>query len=115
MLFSPDGETTRVLTPLQFQVYGFSRDGGHVVGIVRNTTGDGPQWQIHAVDVTTGADTIGGPVDLPASANAVAGFSLHPDGTHFLTSVAKWPYDIWMLEGFDEPRAKSWLDRLLHR
>jgi len=34
-----------------------------------------------------------------ASANTIAGFSLHPDGKRFLTSIAKEPYDIWMLEG----------------
>jgi Tol biopolymer transport system component/predicted Ser/Thr protein kinase len=113
VLFSPDGKTTRVLTPLQFQVYGFSRDSQHIVGIVRNTTGDGPQWQLHTVDVTTGANALGGPIDLPASTNAVAGFSLHPDGTHFLTSIAKWPNDIWMMEGFDQHR--SAIERLLHR
>src|SRR5713226_7326502 len=39
--------------------------------------------------------------------------SLHPDGNRFLTSIAKWPYDIWMLEGFDQMPRKTWLDRLL--
>lgn len=41
------------------------------------------------------------PVELPASAESIAGFSLHPDGKRFLTSIAKWPYDIWILEGWD--------------
>jgi Tol biopolymer transport system component/predicted Ser/Thr protein kinase len=113
LFFSPDGKTTRVLTPLVFQVYGFSRDGGQVIGVVRNTTGEGPQWQLHAVDVKTGADTLRGPIDLPASAGALAGFSLHPDGTHFLTSMAKWPNDIWMMEGFDQPT--SAVGRLFRR
>ena len=40
-------------------------------------------------------------VSLPPTAGDAAGFSLHPDGTRFLTSVANWPFDIWMLEGFD--------------
>jgi hypothetical protein len=31
----------------------------------------------------------------------LAGFSLHPDGTRFITSLGLWPSDIWMLEGFD--------------
>ena len=53
------------------------------------------------------------PLDLPASTDGVAGFSLHPDGNRFLTSIAKWPYDIWMLEGFDQMPRKTWLDRLL--
>jgi hypothetical protein len=29
------------------------------------------------------------------------GFSVHPDGTRFVTSLWLWPSDIWMLEGFD--------------
>ena len=52
--------------------------------------------------------------DLPASASAVAGFSVHPDGKRFLTSVAKWQYDIWMLEGFDL-QPKNWFDGILRR
>jgi hypothetical protein len=44
------------------------------------------------------------PIGLPASANRIAGFSLHPDGKRFYTSLAKWPYDIWVLEGWDQPQ-----------
>ena len=52
-------------------------------------------------------------LDLPKNVGEVSGFSLHPDGKRFATSIARWPYDIWMLEGFDQE--KSWLDRFLHR
>ena len=83
------------------------------IGIERNTSGEGAQWQLYSVEVKTGADKFLGPVELPASTDAVAGFSLHPDGNRFLTSIAKWPFDIWMMEGLDEH--KSWLDRLLQR
>jgi hypothetical protein len=31
----------------------------------------------------------------------IAGFGLHPDGKRFAASVADWPADIWMLEGFE--------------
>lgn len=55
------------------------------------------------------------PVDLPASTDTIAGFSMHPDGQRFLTSIAKFPYDIWMLQGFDPPRSKTWIERLLRR
>jgi hypothetical protein len=41
--------------------------------------------------------------------------SLHPDGQRFLTSIAKWPYDIWMLEGGVQPAEKTRLRRLLVR
>jgi len=47
------------------------------------------------------------PLDLPASTDGVAGFNLHPDGNRFLTSIANWPYDIWMLEGFDQMSRKT--------
>jgi Tol biopolymer transport system component len=112
-LISPDGKTTRKLTERKLQAYGFSRDGRTLFGIHRDTTGKGAQWQLYSVDVKTGMDTLLGPVDLPASTDSIAGFSVHPDGTRFLTSIAKWPFDIWMMEGFDQPR--SWLDRVLGR
>jgi serine/threonine protein kinase len=103
-LISPDGKTTRKLTARQLQTYGFSRDGRQLLGIFRDTTGTGAQWQLYSVDVRTGADTFLGAIDLPASTDSLAGFSMHPDGTRFLTSIAKWPFDIWMLEGFDQER-----------
>ena len=112
-LISPDGKTTRKLTSRKLLVSGFSKDGAQLFGILRNTTGDGAQWQLFSVDVKTGADKLLGPVDLPASTDSLAGFSLHPDGKRFLTSIAKWPFHIWMMEGFDQP--KSLVDRLLRR
>src|SRR5713226_541294 len=64
--------------------------------------GRGREWQLYAIDVKTGAEKMLAPLDLPASTDGVAGFSLHPDGNRFLRSIAKWPCDIWMLEGFDQ-------------
>ena len=55
-----------------------------VYGIVRNTTGEGAAWQLYAIDVKTGAEKMLAPLDLPASTDGVAGFSLHPDGNRFL-------------------------------
>lgn len=113
-LVSPDGKQTRSLSARKFSVYGFSKDGAQVIGVLRDRSGKGAQWVLYSVDVRTGAERVLGPVELPASVDSIAGFSLHPDGTRFLTSIAKWPFDIWMLEGFDTP-PKSRLDRLLHR
>ena len=49
------------------------------------------------------------PLDLPASNDNIAGFSLHPDGKRLLTSIAKWPFDIWMLEGWAcMPKDMAW-------
>jgi eukaryotic-like serine/threonine-protein kinase len=114
-MISPDGATVRRLTAHNLLAFGFSKDAAQVYGIVRNTTGQGAQWQLYSIDVKTGADKLLAPLDWPASTSNIAGFSLHPDGKRFLTSIAKWPYDIWMLEGFDPPRQKAWLDRLLRR
>jgi Tol biopolymer transport system component/tRNA A-37 threonylcarbamoyl transferase component Bud32 len=113
-LISPDGETVRKLSPHKLSAYAFSKDGRTVFGIFHNASTDGAEWQIYSVDVKTGTEKMLAAIDLPASANAVAGFSLHPDGKRFLTSIAKWPYDIWMLEGFDQ-KPRNWLDRILRR
>ena len=114
-MISPDGHTARKLTARKLLAFAFSKDGAQVYGVVRSTAGQGPQWRLDAIDVKTGADKMLAPLDLPASTNAIAGFSLHPDGKRFLTSIAKWPYDIWMLEGFDQPKQTTWLDRLQRR
>ena len=114
-LISPDGKSTRNLTSRKFLAYGFSKDGAQFFGVFQNTTGNGAQWQLYSVNVKTDAEKFLAPIDLPASVDRMSGFSIHPDGKRFLTSVAKFPFDIWMLEGFEEPRPKNWLDRLLRR
>jgi hypothetical protein len=55
------------------------------------------------VNVRTGAEKRLVFLDPPPSTTTLARFSIHPDGKHILifTSVAKWPFDSWMLEGFD--------------
>jgi Tol biopolymer transport system component/tRNA A-37 threonylcarbamoyl transferase component Bud32 len=113
-LVSPDGNVNRELNPHKFLAYAFSKDGRQVFGIFRNTSGAGADWQLYSVDVATGSEKMLAPLDLPASTNAIAGFSLHPDGKRFLTSIAKWPYDIWMLEGFQAP-SRNWFARLFGR
>ena len=114
-LISPEGKSAHLLTPRKFVVYNFSKDGGTVYGVLENTGSDGAQWQLYSVNVGTGTEKLLGSIDLPQSIATLAGFSLHPDGKHFLTSAAKWPFDIWMMEGFDQPSGANWLARLLHR
>lgn len=80
---------------------GFSPDGRDVLGVYRNTTADGAQWQLLRVDVASGRERLVADIELPDSTMGLAGFSLHPDGTRFVTSVGLRPSDIWMLEGFD--------------
>jgi len=114
-LIFPDGASTRKLTSRKLMAYGFSRDGRQVYGVFQNTTGAGARWQLYAIDVSSGVEKMLAPVDLPASTTAIAGFSMHPDGQRFLRTIVNSPYDIWMLEGFDQPRSKTWLERLLRR
>jgi hypothetical protein len=90
-LISPDGNAVRKLAARNLLAFAFSKDGAQVYGIVRNTTGLGPQWQLYSIDVKTAADKMVASLDLPAFANEISGFSLHPDGKRFLTSIAKWP------------------------
>ena len=102
-LMSPDYKTERKLTSRVFDAnrMSFSKDGRQVLGMFRNTTGQGAEWQLYSIDVATGAEKLLAGVDLPVTTDDLRGFSLHPDGTRFLTSIAKWPFDIWMLEGFE--------------
>jgi Tol biopolymer transport system component len=104
-LISADGATERQISsrpsPGRHSL-GFSRDGRSVLILHRNTSGTGAPWELWSIDVATGTDRLLVDVPLPETAGDIAGFSLHPDGTRFLTSVANWPFDIWMLEGFEQ-------------
>jgi Tol biopolymer transport system component len=110
-IVSPDGQTVRKLTRRKLVAYGFSRDGSQVFGIFHKTADGGAEWQLYSVYLETGAEKMLAAVDLPAAAETVCGFSLHPDGKHFLATVTKDPYDIWMMEGFPPPHTRNWLDR----
>jgi Tol biopolymer transport system component len=114
-VISPDGATVRKLSSHRFSAYAFSKNGRQAYGIFRNTTGDGARWQLYSVDMATGVEKMLTPIDLPASTNAIAGFSMHPDGKRFLTSIAKQPLNIWTIEGFAPPGSENWLTRLLRR
>jgi len=83
--------------------------------MARHTEGQGALWGLHSIDVKTGADRLLAPLDFPTYTANIAGFCLHPDGFHCLTSLAKWPSDIWMLERSDPPRPKTWVERFARR
>jgi Tol biopolymer transport system component len=101
VLVAPDFTNERPLpSRVLDNAMGFSKDGREVLGVHRNSSGTGAQWQLWSVDVATSREQLVADVDLPASAMGLAGFSLHPDGTRFVTSLGLWPSDIWMLEGF---------------
>ncbi len=112
-LISADGRSGRMLSSRRFMVFSFSKNGGEVYGIFHNTTGTGAQWQLYEVNVGTGAEKLLSALDLPPSTARLSAFSIHPDGKRALTSIAKWPFQIWMLEGFEQP--KNWFARLAGR
>ena len=82
---------------------GFSRDGRKVSACTEAPAGTAPSGSCGALTLRPAASGCWSNVDLPVFADALRGFSLHPDGTRFLTAVSAFPYDIWMLEGFDRP------------
>jgi Tol biopolymer transport system component len=101
-MMSPDYKTERKLASGNFNVpLGFSKDGKQVLGLFPNTAEEGSAWLLMSYDVATGAAKQLAGVDLPVTTSGVRGFSLHPDGSRFAISIAKWPFDIWMLEGFE--------------
>ncbi|MGA3260336.1 MAG: hypothetical protein ABSE35_15750, partial [Bryobacteraceae bacterium] len=114
-LISPDGKSRRTLSSRRFMVCDFSKDGRRVYGIFHNATDPNREWQLYEVSVTTGAEKLVSSLDLPPASARLSGFSIHPDGKRALTSVAKFPFQIWMLEGFEQPRAKNWFAGLVER
>lgn len=112
-LISPDGKSQRKLTTRQLLACNFSRDGSQVYGIFHNTTGEGAEWQLYAVNVKAGTEKLLTPVDFPPATGMLAGFSIHPDGKRALTSISKVSDQIWMLEGFE--RRQNWFARLVGR
>jgi eukaryotic-like serine/threonine-protein kinase len=114
-LISPDGRSKRRLSSRRFMVYNFSKGGGQVYGVFHNTAGTGAEWQLYEVNVGTGAEKLVSALDLPPSIAGLSGFSIHPDGKRALTSMAKFPFQIWVLDGFAKPRATNWFVGLLGR
>jgi len=105
-LVSPDGKTERELSASRGgqgrPTFGFSRDGRAVLYLEKIAPETDGKWRLWSIDVATGAERLLADVPLPPTTGDAAGFSLHPDGTRFLTSIANWPDDIWMLEGFED-------------
>lgn len=98
-LVSPDGKLTRPLTDYRPTTFGFSKDGSVLYAVRRAA---GRKWVVVSFDVRSGKEVKTIDVPIPAAAN-VLGFSLHPDGTRFATSIGVPKSDIWLLEGFQKP------------
>ena len=105
-LMAPDGSNERRLyaavtgtTSARMKLI-FSRDGREVLTLRRDVSAPGRPWRLFAMDVASGGERVVVTVDLPKTADDVAGLSISPDGRRLYTSFADWPFDIWMLEGF---------------
>jgi len=109
-LIAPDGGSRRVLSPRVPMIAGFSADQRQVWAVRRTAASNEPQWQLVSIDLATLAERHMAALNLPPDTSSMSGYSLHPDGKRILTAIAKWPYDIWMLEGLNEE--SSW-SRLL--
>ena len=104
-VLTSDFGSERALTSRPLESVGFSRDGREIVGVFRNRAAEA-DWQLWSIDVATGRERLLATLDLPSTAYGTTGFSLHPDGKRFATSIVIWPSDIWMLEGFEQSRDK---------
>jgi Tol biopolymer transport system component len=94
-LVTPDGKRRESLKSSGSSGFDFSKDSSRLYAIRREQD---RTWVMSVVDVATAKERA--PVKLPIPAEtAVMGFSLHPDGKSFLTSVGNPESDIWILDG----------------
>jgi Tol biopolymer transport system component len=105
-LVSADGTREKELATSPAPAFGFARDGTLLLAVRQ---GDGG-WELASFDVATGALRTTRPLPVPREAT-FAGFSLHPDGETFATSIDLARFDTWLLSGLTQPR--HWLTRLL--
>jgi len=89
-LVSLDGKQHRVISQREWHTFGWSGDAQAIYGI--------------AIALELG---------MFEGDFSYRGFSMHPDGKSFLTSVLRTTGDIWLLQGFD--RRPNRLARLLRR
>jgi len=108
-LVSPDGSQNRTMSSNFWETYGWSKDGDEIYGIVHSANG---HLLLSKVDVATKKETPIGdlgraPVEFDLSdvlnAFSYRGFSMHPDGKSFLTSVTRVRTQIYLMKDFDRP------------
>jgi sugar lactone lactonase YvrE len=94
-LVSPESKIQKPLSHSRPAAFGFSKDGALIYAVRR---GPNRAWDLAVSDVETGTERKVADLRLPSSA-IVSGFSLHPDGKSFITSVGIPKFDIWLLDG----------------
>jgi len=108
-IVSPDGKDDRIVTPLKWETYGWSKDGSALYGIAAD---ENQHLTLRRLATATGTESKiadEGPVPpgfYLATHQGVfwyRGFSLSPDGKAFLTSVYRMKAHLWLMEDFDRP------------
>ncbi len=106
---SPEGPEQRLISRDPWIVHTWARDSKSLLAIRQS---DDNRLQLASIDVATQAVRILNP-DLgpvPPTTPPLRGFSLSPDGTRLLTSIARLRGDIHILDGF--ARDDGWRARL---
>jgi dipeptidyl aminopeptidase/acylaminoacyl peptidase len=107
---SPDGRHQRVISQRAWEAYGWSKDGAALYGVASDAN---RRLVLATIDVDTAHEsqiadlgTMPPAFDLAENFNEVPyrGFSLHPDGTSFLTSVLRAKMQIYLMKDFDRGR-----------
>jgi Tol biopolymer transport system component len=106
-ILSTDGKQNRVISKSVWETYGWWKDGSALTGIVYSGN---RRLLLAKVDIDTGKETQiadFGPVpaafDLADIFNQFSyrGFSLHPNGKSFLTSILRVKTQIYLMKDFD--------------
>jgi Tol biopolymer transport system component len=108
LLLSPDGKQTRKVGTRSSTV-AWSPDSRQLYALAQ---GEGTKWLLDSIEVATGTErTIAdlGSQYLFQGGNQLS-LSLSSDHTSLAASVVNYQSDIWMLEGFAQPR--GWLGHL---
>jgi hypothetical protein len=108
-MVSPDGKQDRTISSQRWETYGWSKDGASLYGIAAD-------YDRHLIlkgfDIARGSERkIADLGPAPPGFDLAnyqgnfwyRGFSLHPDGKSFLTSVYRMQAHIWLMADFDRP------------
>jgi Tol biopolymer transport system component len=107
---SPDGKHQRAISQRAWETYGWSKDGAALLGIASDAN---RRLVLATIDVDTGREhqiadlgTMPPAFDLAENFNEFPyrGFSLHPDGTSFLTSILQAKMQIYLIKDFGRDR-----------
>ena len=108
-IVSPDGKEDRIVAQLRWEAYGWSKDGSALYGIAAD---ENRHLILRRVETASGIESK--ITDLGAASPGFdlanhqgvfwyRGFSPHPDGKSFLTSVYRMKSHLWLMEDFDRP------------